>query len=459
MDISVRNSIILDYLLQYLDTVTLVKCCAVCKDWYNTITSNNRLWKRICQFENIDPEEWNWPDNEEWILDPPCDWMQYVLKYKRTEKNLKTNKNKCYDFKINCLYIDYDGKTLILGNRNCLKIYKLLENKSIEFLENIEIQGNIHDAKTNTEFIVLQWNKCLCVYKFVNNLYEFYYKICSNRIGDIIYVNEFTDNFTSFLYTNKFYFWEESLCYDLYVNNSLDNYRFYGWKINDKQLVLNLNNHYNLDYDKNFLYITNKDRNLLVLFNKQFVKHITINLEYNLFKIFTINDTLNIWEIDSESKSWISTIRKSSGKILMPKRKLNYNFEDAVAIIFPKEEFFIIFDCSHRLTAFRLNDLYICKYWERPLHCETFHMKNYRLWDPKIFYKFRKIFAIVRAIGLYSNESINSDTLVNVYDIRNCNLLYTINLGIMSLMKTPFVFNDVIICFRQDDMTSVYLYR
>ncbi|KAK9511940.1 hypothetical protein O3M35_000497 [Rhynocoris fuscipes] len=182
MDYARRNAIVFRCILSSMDIYGVMKISSVCREWYEQINSDNLLWKRLCAEEGIPPEEWDWQDNEQWLMGPPCKWKQCYINYQRTAFNFNKKQYKPYKYRVHGLNVDYDGQTLLFEAFDGLNICHINKN-NIEFKQRLKFANKIAIAKTNTDFIVILQNEGLhfCIFHRLNDKYIFYYKIYLNK--------------------------------------------------------------------------------------------------------------------------------------------------------------------------------------------------------------------------------------------------------------------------------------
>ncbi|KAK9498864.1 hypothetical protein O3M35_003419 [Rhynocoris fuscipes] len=457
MDISCRNAIVLENILPYLDKTSILMCSSVSKHWYEMINSDNILWKNVCNsISDMDPEYWDWQDDDVWILGVPCSWKRCFMNYFRTAYNFKRNKFK--EFNVNMKLpssISYNGKLLNiteLGKKNSLLFYKLINN-NLELIDNHQMNF-LNDNTVKKSCIAFSSN--YIVYKKHYNVF-YIYKLLNQKLyfDYAIYVSDKSNNNNNNIVEKNIesyqLFGTLIFRFDVFINKLyfevLADRCIYIWNLEEKKLIFKLINYKFIKHDQNCLFLINTRKDMINVYNRNIELICSIQLA-NKIQPWILSDNNNIIIIENIflNKIMIRTWNKLTCKLIKYELKKK-SFGNYSKFFYVKSNTIVclITHCEWiKLIAYNLDDtqqLWSYKYNLEPVHsCETFSV-------------LRKIFVFKYNI-IFGNSQLN---LINVHNSDNGNILYSIVMQRPSIVLD--IFPDMITYADKNGFIKVRLYR
>ncbi|KAK9504686.1 hypothetical protein O3M35_010960 [Rhynocoris fuscipes] len=294
MDISIRNGIVLENILPYIeDATTVMRLSAVCKRWYELLNTDTILWNRLLNLEQIeDPQYWNRvDDNDEWTLGTPCTPKNILINYRKTYYYIKHNIYKKYEFECDDNNVfEYNGKTLMFTKDWVLQIYKIINN-NLELFQKIDLSiYEILDSNffhgydfefikelyvfSNREFIVtIRKGYMVNSYRLIGDKYEAFNQRALDEFGLIN-----GDITAKLLDTN--------ILIGTFLRSTLS---VIAWNIVDNRIIFNAADNEFIKYDKGIVYIRDIVRKQLVLYNEKFdiINRVDQRFDYGIVDIIS----------------------------------------------------------------------------------------------------------------------------------------------------------------------------
>ncbi|KAK9504646.1 hypothetical protein O3M35_010933 [Rhynocoris fuscipes] len=278
MDISIRNGIVLENILPYVEDITTVmRLSAVCKRWYELLNTDTVLWNRLLNLEQIeDPQYWNRADdNDEWTLGTPCTPKNILINYRKTYYYIKHNIYKKYVFECDDNNVfEYNGKTLIFTKDWVLHIHKIINN-NLQLFQTIDLTVYCSSACTirfycNEEFIVIIIiaSRNMITYRLIGSEYVYYNQLSVDK------PIRYQDSKGKLLDSGVFVYGR----YNLVI----------ACNIPDNRIIFNAANNEFIKHDRGIVYIRDIEHNQLVLYNEEFEIIYRVDIVSRVYKVFDV---------------------------------------------------------------------------------------------------------------------------------------------------------------------------